>query len=193
MHAHREHERTAYPPGVYDGLDRQLETLSYAQRPIGEPVRALVQHTLFDGSGRGLYGPDTPTRPGPGAVRRASRETPAARSRAEPPAARTPIAAELADRRPPRARAQGPSRFVQVDQPLPDALTRTVVVRGASHGYWLGIGGAIGVAGALALLTLALRTRPPERPTLPVLPTILAPADRAEARGDAGMPHASEH
>ena len=165
MRDHREAERAVYPAGVYDQLERQVDTVA-----VAEPRVASISPTLRHGASHAPPAADMPTRPGPGALRRAASTTPAL----------APRVTVMDDGVARRAR-----RYVQLAAPLEGMLTRALALPSSASGYWLGIGGAIGVAGALALLTLALRDRPRAVPELPIMPSAAQPAEVEPAR-DAG-------
>lgn len=175
MREQRQRDRGTYPLGVYDGLERQLETLPIAG-PLRDqaPARVLLSHTLSHAPAA-LSAGDAPTRPGPGAARLA----PAVR--AMPPL-------------PPRVEPRRPRRFARaerIEAPAVDRRSATgklgllvAALRdlGPVRTGWFSVLLAIGVAGALALLTIALRApaRSPVVPRVPDLPIVESVRARAE-------------
>ena len=172
MREHRQAERAAYPAGVYDGLERQVDSLALTEAPA-ERRAGIISPTLWHGATQVPPAADTPTRPGPGALRRA-----ASRPRSYPSQL-----TYVDERAPRRVR-----RHVQMAASTRGMLTRALALPASAPGYWLGIGGAIGVAGALALLTIALRGRPRDVPEMPAMPSIVQPvgAEPEPHQRDAG-------
>jgi serine/threonine protein kinase len=155
MKEHRLREKTTYPPGIYDRLDKQVET-----EPLGgaaaraAPTVAVpptYEHTEPLGSNSS----------GPG----------------ERPDAKDGVT--HGRDRPRRERRQ--RRLVRLASGLRTQLTR-MVDSGfvGSRAYWISIGSALGLVSALVLILLVMRPREREVPALPrpapALPALALPA-----------------
>jgi len=149
MTEHRLRERTTYPPGVYERLDQQVETQPMAGTPdqravtVAATLEPTYEHTE-------PYGSDSP-RGAPEGVTRGGEQ----RRRKQPEV----------------ARARRPRRVVRLASELRTTLTR-IVTSGfiGSRAYWVMIGSAVGLVGALALITLTVRDEIRPVPPLPQLP-----------------------
>jgi serine/threonine protein kinase len=155
MNDQRQHDRKTYPPGVYDRLDKQVETQPLGGSPASglDPVflHHTVEHTAPYGSDSANAAAEGPTKGGD--------------------AARSQRPARVLRPRPRRR------RLVRMASELRTTLTRIVKQSFVgSRAYFLVLGGALGLAGALALITLAVRPRARVLPPLPVVSTELSPA-----------------
>jgi serine/threonine protein kinase len=174
MSEHRQRERATYPPGVYERLERYEPTLPIASAGAGGAN--AVSFATVEHTVR--LGSDSPPAP---SGRDSLVRTRSGRGR----------------------RGRKPVRLARFASELRTQLTQ-VIQSGfvGSRAYWVLIGSAIGLAGALALITLALRPRrvrvpalppplPPslvvaQHPELPVEPAhLLVPV--AESQADAGI------
>jgi serine/threonine-protein kinase len=167
MHEHRQRERSNFPAQVYEHLDQQVQTLQVAgSAGAAQPV--IRKYTLEHTS---PYGSDSGEAPGAQAA--------SARSavRVEPQGSQHSVAAQgsqrslAAPRRSPRPPDPGPRqrRHVRLASEIRTTITR-IAGEGARERRLFGlvVGGAIGLAGALALITLALRDKPTMPPPIPV-------------------------
>jgi serine/threonine-protein kinase len=184
MHEHRQRERSNFPAQVYERLEQQVNTLQIvANASAAQPVigKYTLEHTA-------PYGSDS--RDGASA----QRKVPQARSTqseahgvARAPAPRSPQA-------PLAARDEGPRkrRLVRLASEI-----RTTITRMAGEGVrerrmlGLAVGGAIGFAGALALMTLALRDRPKALPPPVPVPSARVPQAPALAPQAVELPEAA--
>jgi serine/threonine-protein kinase len=159
MQEQRKRDRGTYPPGVYDRLDQQVETLPLAgserasQAAATVLLRHTLEHTAPDGSDKGLEQPAVKTAPQP--LRRATFGS--------------------------RRSSASEREFVRLER---WRTTLTHALRGsfvASRALWLALGCA--AAGAVAaLLLVALATRSPRNVAPPALPRAVAvPPPRAAA------------
>ena len=159
MHEHRQRERSNFPAQVYEHLDQQVNTLQMAgSERAAQPVirKYTLEHTSpygSDSSEASAHAQGTPPR---------AQAQSSQRSLAPP--ARSPA---------PREQGRRPRRLVRLASEI-----RTTITRIAGHGarerrvFGLVVGGAIGFAGALALITLALRDKPRALP--PPIPVPVA-------------------
>jgi serine/threonine protein kinase len=187
MHEQRQREKNTFPPQLYERLEQQVQTLP--QVAASESAPAVKKYTLEHTS---PYGSDSSSQPGPPprpAVDSQPRMAGAVRS-AQRPSGGSPVAHA--------APAHRERRLVRLAAELRTTITR---ITGSSERrmFWLAIGGAIGLAGALALITLAVRKKPAPLPPTPVaasapvplaqpaVPTpVSAPPRAAVAVDDAG-------
>jgi len=167
MREHRAREKGTFPPQVYERLEAEVRT-----EPIGsdaersaEPVlgKYTVEHTAPYGSDAT---PGTPLSGPPQSESRGRRMTAAGygahAGKSDAPPTEKPK---------PRRR-----RLVRIASEIKTTITR--IADGNLDGsrlFWLALGGAIGLGGAAALVTLALRGRPAPPPPPPALPASVVP------------------
>ena len=141
MNEHRQRERTTYPPGVYERLEKQAEVPT---EPLAgamtRPASPVLRHATFEH-----------TQPQGGeAPRVANLEEASTRGRAR--------------------RGRRPVRLVRFASELRTQFTRIVEVGFVgSRAYWVLVGAAVGLAGALVVIALALRPQARPVPALPAL------------------------
>jgi serine/threonine-protein kinase len=181
MQEHRSREQATYPPGVYDRLEQQIDTLRIGGAPEAAGQRALQNFTVEQTS---PYGSDSP--PGADAIQpRRQAETQAELQSPRHDSARIRAAQSIR----PLAAEKGPRqrRLVRLASELRTTITAIERRLRDQRAVWLGVG-AVALAFALALLTALLRERP-RRPA-PVPPpaalTLAAPAPLAEPPAAAG-------
>jgi serine/threonine protein kinase len=169
MHEQRQREKTTFPPQVYERLEQQIQTLPQAGASLPPPV--LKKYTFEHTS---PYGSDSPA-----GLQQAPRA-----SSSQPAPARHEVTARGSERRVDwQAPAPRERRLVRLAAELRTTITR-ITASSERRALWLAVGGAIGVAGALALITLAMRTPrvpapPPAEGVVSAGPAALAPAPGA--------------
>jgi serine/threonine protein kinase len=171
MHEHRQRERSNFPDKVYERLEQEVHTLQFVGDNASAAQPVIRKYTLEHTS---PYGSDTPGEPA-GTPRRAGGLENTARR----------VEAQLSQRSldaPQRRSGQpqvnvGPRkrRLVRLASEIRTTITRmTGQSAGERRMFGIAVGGAIGLAGALALITLALRDKPRALP--PPVPHAPAPA-----------------
>lgn len=174
MHEQRQRDRRSYPRGVYDRLDQLVETqpLASAERGGEGAPAILARHTIEH------------TAPCGSDVQPEAVATAAGSS--QKPAANGLFRQRQRQRRPRRKR-----QLARFSGAWRTALT--YVVRDSFVGsrmFWLSVGSAIGLAGALALITLGMRNGRHVGVYPPALPqasaaSLLHATNPADARGAA--------
>jgi serine/threonine-protein kinase len=175
MQEQRAREKRTLPPHVYERLERQLPTAQMGSN-AEKPERAAAKHTLEHTSpyGSDVAAPGSVAPPAHGGTAPGYGTSPSHASRAVP--GRSVRAAEESPRR---------RRLVRIASEIKTTITR--IAEGevsARRMFWLSALGAIGLGGALALLTLALRaprSAPPPPPPAPVVAGMEAAHDAVDA------------
>jgi serine/threonine protein kinase len=199
MHEHRQREKQTFPDQVYERLEQQIETLQMVANPVAAAQPVLKKYTFEHTS---PYGSDAPSDAASPAQRPPHESTRHGYGSPGRGASQRPPAPELQSGVPERFRGQlaaqsrasrgdlgSPSsnpprvvhpharqrRLVRLASELRTTITRmTGETPRERRMLWLALGCSVGLAGALAVLTLALRTRPKLTP--PPLPTLVVPA-----------------
>ncbi len=179
MQEQRAREKGTFPPHVYERLEREVETERMGS--AAEPAEAYVvrKYTLEHTS---PYGSDATPADAEKSVR------------AEPRARRATAAGFGGGGARPAKAAHAPAqgqvrrrRLVRIASEIKTTITRiTQGKAGPRPLFWLAVGSAIGLGGAAALVTLALRVRsipaPPPFARVPALPSVPAPDQIPSAR-----------
>lgn len=179
MHEHRTREQATYPPGVYERLEQQIETLRMGGAP--EPGRPALQNYTVEHTSP--YGSDSPENA------HAARERRLAETQAElaPPITDTARIRAAESIRPvpqePRQR-----RLVRLASELRTTITAIERRLRARRGMWLGAGTAILVAFGLALLTAHLREKPRKPAPAPLPPKTSVTHGAPDAAPTAALP-----
>jgi eukaryotic-like serine/threonine-protein kinase len=170
MQEHRQREQATYPPGVYERLEEQIETLKVAgQAPDAARNADAVQHSTVEHTAP--YGSDSPQSAPP---RTPGVRPTAATQPAFPSEPRAAARAAGSLHKLPRAR-----RLVRLASEL--RTTITAIERGlrAQRAWWLALATGVGVAATLAVITALLRqptrVRAPA-PPVPAPPVFAQPA-----------------
>jgi serine/threonine protein kinase len=192
MQEHRRREQATYPPGVYERLEQQIETLKEARQApdAGERAAAAVQHSTLEHTAP--YGSDSPAE----AQQRATsvRPTAATQPAFQPePGARARGSLHKLDRRP-RVR-----RLVRLASELRTTITAIEQGLRGKRLLWLVLGAGVSLAFALAVITVVVRQRPRARAPAPPVPALPAPLraalpeiparDASTQPADARAPH----
>ncbi len=170
MQAQRERDKGTLPPLVYEGLEREITTA-----PLGSATASSMQpvprFTLAGGDSH---------------VRRHDEQRPSLGSGTAPGYGPPGQGDAGSGRGRPGFSPVGPRprRLVRVASELRTTITRMAAAAGVPRAPWLLVGAAIGLAGGLAWITLALRPAPPRAPPLPPpIPAIpVAEAEPAAVR-----------
>jgi serine/threonine-protein kinase len=184
MQEHRQREQATYPPGVYERLEQQIETLKMGAGPRGADTpgninqNATLEHTAPYGSDspEGAQPQPTSGRADPRAATAQAATQPAFGSEVSD-AARARGSIHKLDKNPRRR------RLVRLASEL--RTTITAIERGLREKrvLWLLMGAAVGLALALALITVVVRHGPHAHP--PSLPAPMPPQAVAAARVEA--------
>jgi serine/threonine protein kinase len=192
MQEHRQREQATYPPGVYERLEQQIETLKEARQApdVQERAAAAVQHSTLEHTSP--YGSDSPA----GAQQRATsvRPTAATQPAFQPqPGARARGSLHKLERRP-RVR-----RLVRLASELRTTITAIEQGLRGKRLLWLLLGTGVSLAFTLAVVTVVVRQRPHPRAPAPPVPALPAPlraalpemlaGDASAEQADAHVPH----
>jgi serine/threonine-protein kinase len=174
MEEHRSRQKATYPEGIYERLEQQIETLRMGggEAPVPVEQGALQKYTLENTA---PYGSDAAPGRTAGRAEAAPRAAEITASEGAPRNAHADSTASvrpfpesdprrLGAQRDPRQR-----RLVRLASELRTTFTAIENELRSKRGTWLSIGGAIGLAFALALVTAVLRHKPHRSP--PALPS----------------------
>jgi serine/threonine-protein kinase len=179
MQEHRQREKATYPPGVYERLEQQIETLKVArQAPDAVREADAVKHSTVEHTAP--YGSDSPQS---GVPRPASARPTAATQPAFPPSPAVPARAGGSLHKLPRGR-----RLVRLASELRTTITAIEQGLRGQRLVWLALASGLALASLLAIVTVLLRQPRSARAPAPPVPAPPAFAQPAPAPLAAPVP-----
>jgi hypothetical protein len=164
MHEQRKRQQGTYPPELYERLEKQLPTLRGPGAADGAQAPAFKLATLEHSA------PDGSERPSARPAKRAGQETePEYRGAGQEGVGQRAVQARR------RRWVRLASELRSTLHELTTSISQITAGAGRGRGFWLLVLGALGLAGALAWLTVTLRSAPPRAQVVPMLPTLPMP------------------